>query len=152
MSTFTIHRANSSDIEKLLDICKEYHQFEELELTDSHRENALQQLLKDESLGFILMARSDNITIGYIAICLGYSIELGGRDAYIDEFYIHQTSRSHGIGTALLNAAVDILSTVHIVALHMEVSQYNLKAKDFYRSRGFEARDRYFLMTKRIDK
>jgi ribosomal protein S18 acetylase RimI-like enzyme len=152
MNAFTIHRAEPCDIEKLEELCKEYHQFEELELTDERRKKALLALLADESLGFILIARRGAVTVGYIAICLGFSIELGGRDAYVDEFYIAQTWRGHGIGSDLLNAATDLLTAVRVVALHLEVSHDNLQAKAFYLSRGFTLRDKYFLMTKRLDK
>ena len=42
------------------------------------------------------------IAVGYLVLTLGYSLEYGGRDAFIDEVYIRSSYRGRGIGTAAL--------------------------------------------------
>jgi GNAT superfamily N-acetyltransferase len=43
--------------------------------------------------------------VGYLVVTLGYSLEYGGRDAFVDEVYIRSTHREKGIGTAALTFA-----------------------------------------------
>jgi ribosomal protein S18 acetylase RimI-like enzyme len=148
----TIRRAIPSDIHNLMSICRRYHAFEELECSDADREVAVLPLLEDHSLGCILVSQQNSTIHGYIALCLGYSIELGGREAFIDEFFVDQEWRGRGVGDALLAAAVELLADWNIVALHLEVARDNLAAQEFYSKRGFEARNRYFLMSHPLGK
>ena len=146
----TVHRAIPSDIESLKLLCAAYHSHEGLALTDAEREPALLPLLRDDSFGGILVSRQNHAITGYIAICFGYSIELKGKEAFIDELFVAPEWRRKGTGAALLEAAIAFVSDLGVVALHMEVSHGNLAAKEFYSKHEFEARDQYFLMTRAL--
>lgn len=146
-----IQRAHPNDLPGLIEISSRYHAFEELVSTDEDRKRALTPLLQDDSLGCILIHRVGDAITGYIALCFGYSIELGGREAFIDEFFVDQEYRGKGTGDALLAAAITFLSDHGVVALHMEVGRENFAAMKFYSKRGFEARDKYVLMTRSFE-
>ena len=62
-----------------------------------------------------------DILIGYIAVCYSYSIEFGGRDAFIDEFYIAAAERGKGIGGRVLKEIATLLQMRGVVAVHLEV-------------------------------
>lgn len=67
--------------------------------------NAMRRLLGDRRLGTVLLAFDGNNNmkpIGYLVLALGYSLEFGGRDAFIDEFFIMEEYRGKGIGKAVL--------------------------------------------------
>jgi hypothetical protein len=53
-------------------------------------------LLAKPEFGFILVARSGGRIVGYLAVCLGYSIELGGKDGFVDELFVAPGSRGQG--------------------------------------------------------
>jgi diamine N-acetyltransferase len=108
---------------------------------------AIIQLLSDESMGRIWLIQSQNQAIGYVILTLGYSLEYGGRDAFIDEIYIEPTFQGKGIGKKTIEFLEEICISLNVEALHLEVERENTTAQSFYRQVGFTDHDRY-LMTK----
>ncbi len=87
---------------------------------------------------------------GYVALSFGFSIELGGRDAFLDEFFIRESVRGRGMGSQALMTLVPMLRDMGVKALHMEVDHDNPKAMKLYQRAGFKARSEYFLMTRTL--
>jgi GNAT superfamily N-acetyltransferase len=58
---------------------------------------ALERLLREPQWGRVWLIEDRTVPLGYLAICLGYSLELGGNDAYIDELYLRPEFRGRGI-------------------------------------------------------
>jgi len=83
-------------------------------------------------------------------VTFGYSLEYGGRDAFIDELWVHERVRGQGIGTRALHMAEAACREQGIQALHLEVERTNAVAQQVYRRAGFVDHDRY-LLTKRLD-
>ena len=98
-------------------------------------------------MGRIWLICSESQPVGYIAICIGYSIEFAGRDAFIDEMFIVPEQRAKGIGKAALGLVKSEAASLGIRALHLEVARTNERAKRLYASAGFVARERFFLMS-----
>jgi ribosomal protein S18 acetylase RimI-like enzyme len=103
--------------------------------------------LHDKNLGEIWLVRNLDIAIGYIAICYSYSIEFGGRDAFVDEFYIAAAERGKGIGGRVLKEIAKLLRAREIVAVHLEVDAQNERARAAYARTGFSSRDKYHVMS-----
>lgn len=146
----TFRLADESDLACLIPLCERYHVFEELSISASHRERALRELLQNRTFGVVLICRLSSRAVGYIALCFGYSIELNGREAFVDELFVDEEYRGRGIGSLLLDTAIDFLQENKIAALHLEVARENSAAIELYGKRGFVPRARYFLMTKQF--
>jgi hypothetical protein len=86
MDEVLIRPAGVQDVEVLLPLVAAYHSFEKVTLTEPERRRALADLLADPALGFVLRLDVGGMAAGYAAVCFGYSIEFGGRDAFLDEF------------------------------------------------------------------
>jgi ribosomal protein S18 acetylase RimI-like enzyme len=136
------------DLSGLLDLMQAAYAHDGLEFDESVALAALEELLGDKSLGRIWLICLDSLVIGYIVLTFGYSLEFGGRDAFIDEFYIQKAYRSRGIGTKTLGLVESAARSMGIRALHLEVERGNQRAQRFYESGGFETRDRFHLMSK----
>ncbi len=147
MTDFDIKTATSQNLEDLLPLMRAYHDFEEISMSDVERRNAVSPLLTDAALGRIWLVRIQEKVIGYIVITFGYSIELGGRDAYLDEFFISEPNRGLGVGSKVIARVKSELAQHKVVALHLEVAKTNEQARRFYATLGFVARDRYELMS-----
>jgi GNAT superfamily N-acetyltransferase len=65
---------------------------------------ALEELLTSPDLGRIWLIVARGAAVGYVVLTLGFSLEYGGRDAFIDEFYVQPQSRGQGFGRAQLCA------------------------------------------------
>lgn len=139
--------ADRAQLERLLPLVRAYHAFELIERTDEERLAALAPLLGENPFGSIWLLEEAGVTVGYIALCFGYSIELGGRDAFVDEFFLVEPARNRGLGRQALEAVRQSAAQLGIVALHLEVARTNGRARRFYERLGFAARDRYHLMT-----
>ena len=146
-----LRKATAADIEQLLPLVAAYHEFEQLDSTEQQRLSALNMLLSDKALGGIWLVYSDEQLAGYIALCRGFSIEFGGFDAFVDEFFLKERFRGEGLGTQVLHAIKAEARDLAIQALHLEVARSNEPAKKLYSKVGFEARDKYVLMSVYLD-
>ncbi len=139
--------ATLTDIEALVELTGRYHANEKITSTAAQRKPAIEGLLLDSTLGFILLASSQQQAIAYLAVCYSYSIELGGRDAFIDELYVDAIWRGKGVGSTLLTQAKQLAIGDSIKVLHLEVTLDNHLARGFYRKNHFTAREQYHLMS-----
>ena len=139
--------ATPQSLDELLPLVRLYHLFEEIELSDEEREKALIPLLGNSHIGRIWMVEYDGMAIGYIILCFCYSIEHGGMEAFVDEFFIGESYRGRGIGKEMLGLALLEAKDLNIKAISLEVGNSNLPAKKLYKSMGFHPRDKYSLYT-----
>jgi ribosomal protein S18 acetylase RimI-like enzyme len=87
--------------------------------------------------------------IGYAALTLGFSIQHGGRDAFIDDLYLVPAARGRGIGQVVMAMIEHEARLLGVQVLHLEVEIANSRAAALYAARGFEASPRR-LMSKRL--
>ena len=139
--------AGPPQLRDLLPLVAAYHLFEEISLSTDIREKSVERLLNDGTLGEVWLIRKSDHLIGYIALCFGYSIEFGGREVVIDEFYLEASERGMGVGAEVLGRLKVLVSTHDVVAIQLEVGQQNDRAKSLYVKSGFSYRDKYQLMT-----
>lgn len=135
----------------LLPFVTEYHAFEGIDMPEAARRAAVAGLLSDPRLGEILAVVEDGAWVGYIALTYGYSIEFQGRDAFVDEFFIRAPHRGRGLGSRALEAVKTRLAGVGVRVLHLEVARDNAVARAAYSRLGFQARDRFSLMSVELE-
>ncbi len=146
-----IHLAQIEDIETLLELMKAYYAFDRLHFDERNARFALNQMIGDENLGSLWIISYNGQEVGYIAITFGFSLEFGGQDAFIDEFFILEGFRGKGIGTSVLGLVEPILKELKVNALHLEVDRDNVAAQKYYQAQGFERRERFINMSKPLN-
>ncbi|QSJ20157.1 GNAT family N-acetyltransferase [Nostoc sp. UHCC 0702] len=143
--------AENIDVEALLILIQELYEVDGcIPFNQVVARNALIQLLNDESMGRVWLIQYQSQPIGYVVLTLGYSLEFGGRDAFIDELYIQANYQGQGIGKQTIKFLEEVCISLNVQALHLEVERKNTSAQGFYRRVGFEDHERY-LMTKRLN-
>lgn len=142
-TTFTL--ASLAEIPLLLTFMREYYEFDHLTFDENVAPTALAGMIDNEAYGRIWLIHHADEAVGYLVITLGYSLEYGGRDAFIDEIYIRSTHRGQGIGSAALAFAEAQCRVLGVRALHLEVEHANTNAYGVYRKVGFVDHDRYML-------
>jgi ribosomal protein S18 acetylase RimI-like enzyme len=143
----TLELAGPTQLEELLPLVAAYHAFEEVVTSAEQRRDSVRKLLHDRNPGEIWLVRKSDGVIGYIAVCYSYSIEFGGRDAFVDEFYIAAAERGKGIGGRVLKEIAALLRARGIVAVHLEVDGQNERARAAYARAGFSSREKYHVMS-----
>jgi GNAT superfamily N-acetyltransferase len=86
---------------------------------------------------------------GYLVLTFGYSLEYGGRDAFVDEIYLRESHRGRGLGARAIAFAEGECRRRGVRALHLEVARENGNARSFYERMQFVDQERV-LLTKRI--
>jgi len=145
-----IRTATVEDTDVLMPIVRAYHEFEGIGSTEPERARSVAPLLSDDSVGRIWIILERGQAVGYIAVCFGYSIEFGGRDAFLDEFFLVPAARSRGLGGRVLEAVKTEVAQLGVRAMHLEVARTNLSAKKFYSKAGFRSREHFHLMSCRL--
>jgi GNAT superfamily N-acetyltransferase len=113
---------------------------------------AIEGLLDDPERGRLWVLaeddRDDRI-VGYLAVTFGWSLEWGGRDAFVDELYLAPSHRGDGLGRAAIALAEEACRTAGVRALHLEVERANARGRALYARTGFADTDR-LLLTRRL--
>ena len=112
-------------------------------------EAAIVQIAKGEPMARAWMVRHANRVVGYVVLTLGYSIEYGGRDGFIDDLYLIPEARGRGWGRIVVDFALSEAVRLGIRTLHLEVEANNNRAHALYRFAGFEETGRR-LMRRRL--
>ena len=127
----------------------EYHSSEGFDPSEPAIGARLERVVVDPSLGRLVVVRAAGKGAAYALLTFGFSLEYGGRDAFVDEIYLRADYRGRGWGRRLLEFVEHEAKRCGVRALHLEVARENAAALELYRQFGFEDHDRY-LMTKRI--
>lgn len=130
-----------ADADTLLRFAQDFHR-EDGHPLDAAGELAVVQITAGEPFARAWIVRQAHEAIGYVVLTLGYSIEYGGRDGFIDDLYLVPAARGRGVGRKLLDFTLARASELGIRTLHLEVEAGNDGATRLYRSAGFEATGR----------
>jgi GNAT superfamily N-acetyltransferase len=135
--------ADPADAQAILSLARAFHEADGHPL-NSQGERALGQLLADQTYGIVFKIEGSSGVIGYAVLCFGYSVELGGRDVFLDDFYLIPSGRGQGLGHSVMDALIGFAREAGCAAVHLEVVAGN-RAEGFYRRLGFRDRDSAFL-------
>jgi ribosomal protein S18 acetylase RimI-like enzyme len=137
--------AGPADLDALLPMLERFNAGEGIAFDAALARRALGELLARPELGRVYRIVSAGATVGYGALTFGWSLEWGGRDAFIDEIYLEPPQRGQGLGRAALRALMDEARALGVRALHLEVEADNAPAQALYRSEGFAGSERRLL-------
>ncbi|MDQ2091286.1 GNAT family N-acetyltransferase [Marimonas arenosa] len=144
----TLQLARPDDLDRLEPLVAAYHGFAGIETGEDQRRAALVPLLEGTPHGVAYLIGPRRAPVGYIVISFGYSVEMGGIDGFIDEFFIRERVRGRGMGTEVLLSLLPALESHGIKALHLEVDRDNPRARRLYERAGFKPREAFHLMTR----
>ena len=142
--------AKVPDLERVVSLVEAFHDEIGISQSDAVRRAALHPLLEGSPHGCIYLAGPARAPIGYVIICFGWSVEMGGLDGFVDEIFIRPGVRNRGIGTEILTNLPKNLAAAGLTALHLEVDRSDEKAVRLYKKMQFAPRDTYMLMTRRF--
>lgn len=146
--TAKLRLATIDDLDRLEPMVAAYHAFEGIESDPFHRQTALTPLLEGSPHGCVYLIGPNRAPVGYIVLSFGWSVELGGLDGFIDEFFIREAVRGRGMGREVLHSLLPEMDRAGVMALHLEVGLDNARAARLYKSFGFKPRERFRLMTR----
>jgi ribosomal protein S18 acetylase RimI-like enzyme len=145
-----IRRAVAADAAQVFPLAIELYQLETLAFDLARARLALDRLIAEPGLGFVVVADDPAGPLAGYAICtFGFDLEFAGRDGFITEVLIAGAWRGRGHGHALLEGLEREASAHDVQALHLLVRPENEAAIALYERHGYQRNRRHFL-TKRI--
>ncbi|MEL6536060.1 MAG: GNAT family N-acetyltransferase [Bacteroidota bacterium] len=148
--TPTLHLAQLEDIPVLCTLMEEFYALDGYPFDEARSEQNLRQFLTQEHLGRFWRVEIEGVLAGYLALAFGFSFEYGGRDAFIDEFFLKEKYRGQGMGTQLIALVTQEAELLGVKALHLEVEMHNISGNRLYQKTGFQGSGRT-LLSKRLD-
>jgi ribosomal protein S18 acetylase RimI-like enzyme len=148
MDDLRFDAAAVADLDALLALARAFHAEDGHALSQAG-EGALATVACGEPLARCWLIRRVGVAVGYVVLTLGFSIEHGGREGFIDDLYLVPAARGIGIGPALLAFIVAEAEKLGIRMLHLEVEPGNERAQSLYRRNGFAESGRR-LMSRRL--
>ncbi len=142
--------AKPDDIDRITRLVADFHS--ETGVTQDHvtRTNALMPLLEGSPHGAVYLIGPARAPIGYASVSFGWSVQAGGLEGLLDEFYIRPAVRGRGIGTEVLLSLPKALAAAGLRSLHLEVDRGNAKLRKLYEKLHFKPNDDYILMSREL--
>ncbi|MEU5692754.1 GNAT family N-acetyltransferase [Actinosynnema sp. NPDC020468] len=125
-----IRRAVPADLSALLPLVREFYEVDRHHYDEAVVTAALEPLLADDRYGQVWL-----FDTGYAVLTWGYSLESGGRDALLDEFFVQ--GRGRGTGAVVIAELVAAARAAGARKLFLETEEPNDAARRFYRRHGF---------------
>lgn len=140
-----------SDIEVLLRLMRGLQEDDawSVPFRDEQVRETLHELLANPSAGVAFLILHGDRCAGYFVLSFDFSLEFGGKNAWIDELFVMREFRGIGVGSKTLEYIFQTARTLGAKVLHIEVNRGN-PAISLYRRNGFEEQDRY-LMSKWLE-
>ncbi len=134
--------------ELLLRLARAFHAEDGHPLTE-RGEAALLLAARGHPMARAWLVRERDGIVGYTVLGLGFGVEYGGADAFVDDLYLLPEARGRGIGTRVLELLEAHACTLGLAALFLVVDPENAPALRAYERRGFEG-TRWLLMAKQL--
>ncbi|MDD2704785.1 MAG: GNAT family N-acetyltransferase [Acidocella sp.] len=142
--TLIARRATPEDAPLLLQMSRDFH-IEDGSPLDAAGEATLTHVSAGEPLAPAYILEEDGATAGFFILTLGYSVENGGTDGFIDDIYLLPGLRGRGLGKLAVALAIEAAREVGIRVLLLEVEAPNQRAYNLYRQMGFDDTQRRLL-------
>ena len=143
--------AAKKDLETLVEMMAEFYAESATPFDAAEAGRAFAALLDDDRFGRVFVLEREGESAGYAVMTVGFSMEYGGRDGFLDDLFVREGHRGAGLGRTALEAVMMEARDRGVLALHLEVARDNTAAKELYRKFGFRETDRQ-LLTVRLRK
>ena len=145
--SISFKNAELSDLPVLMRFMREFHEFDHTEPFDEvPAERAMKKVISDERVGLVWLIKSSGEDVGYIVLTLHYRLESRGTCANLDELFINEANRGHGIGRKAMEFLENTCQERGVAVMQLEVKKDNPEAASLYEKVGFEKLDRDFML------
>ena len=129
--SINIRRAEEKDTPVLEDLLL---QFSEWPL---QRDQTLHRIMR-ETTGELLVAESDQEIVGLIHQIFFLDPVHAGLNSYITSLFVKESHRKKGIGSQLLQKAIESAKKKGVIEVHVDTEENNVRATEFYQKSGFK--------------
>lgn len=140
--------AQQSDLSICMEMMKDFYLIDNYPFNEKKAESNFNLFISETTLGRFWIIKNENKICGYLVLTFGFSFEYGGRDAFMDEFYLKPTFRDGGIGKRVLKILNEKAKSLGVYAIHLEVEKSNERTNALYSQSGYIGNNRSLLTNK----
>lgn len=133
----SIRLAYSDDIPEMVKLLGELFAIEDDFTIDAEKQSRGLELLLQNAQSMVLVAETLNGVVGMISLQRMISTAMGEYVGIIEDVVVCESARGYGIGTKLLETAIDEASRREWKRLALGVDLRNEMAMEFYKKYGF---------------
>ena len=141
----TFRRAGAADRTLLRAMIRAYYIYDGHPIDETKIDSSLDGALVENPHIRIWIIEVDAEPAGYLAVAIGFTIEAGGNDGFLDELFLEERYRGQGIGRQAFAFAIAACPALGIRRLSLEVEPHNTRAMRLYQDVGFYAHDRILM-------
>ena len=151
MAEFTIRKAVAGDVPAIAPLFDAYRVFYDQESNPKLSEAFLRERLKNGESEVFVAEGSEGAIIGFVQLYPLFSSTSTppGKFWVVNDLFVADTMRKHGIGRALLERAERLARDSGAVGLTLSTATDNLRAQRLYEEMGFR-RDTVFFVYNRL--
>jgi GNAT superfamily N-acetyltransferase len=139
---FAVAPASSADQALVLRLLADQFRALGNPLPEARLAGAVAGVLEDGSRGTLLLARLGGRPIGVAYLSYQWTLEHGGKIAWLEELFVEPESRAQGLGGRLLKVACDHAHAAGCAAIDLELEAAHPRAASLYARAGFRALQR----------
>jgi GNAT superfamily N-acetyltransferase len=134
----------------LLRLMRALYRHDRLRYRRAGARRALTGLMRAPRFGEVFVLETGGAIAGYGVLTYSWSLEYGGRDAFVDELFVAPAHRGQGLGRRTVEFLAARCRRLGVRALHLQVERPNRRAQALYLSAGFVDYKR-LLLTRRLE-
>ena len=147
-ASVSLRPAEPSDLDTLVPLSRAFYDHFRYPWSDEQPQ-AIASLLADPSAGRVFLVLVDGQPEGYVVLSFFFSVERGGRTAFVDELFVRPGSRDRGAGGEVLDLVAKECPPLGVRALLAEIEPENTGIAALSRRHGWVDTGR-LLLTRRI--
>jgi ribosomal protein S18 acetylase RimI-like enzyme len=145
VSHANIRPATSTDCPLLVELMREFYGESGTPFDAARAAECFTTLVSHPARGAVWLVAAESSPVGYVVLTLGFSLEYGGLDAFVDDLYVQPHARRQGLGRLAMETLFAECRRRGVRALHLEVDPDNEPARDLYAKLGFHDHGRQLL-------
>jgi len=131
----TVREANAEDFPAILSLIKELAEYER---ASGKVTNSVDRMREEQDLFRCFVAEAGHGEIVGMALFFMAYFTWVGKSLYLEDIYIREPYRQHGIGSMLLNRVFEVARAERCRRVRWQVLEWNEPAIAFYRKCGAE--------------
>ncbi len=137
-----IRKAAEEDVPKIIELMREFAEFEKL-LHDFSitEENLFDVVFGEKAFVYLLIGEVENDLIAYALLYPKFASFRGERSLYLEDLYVKPDERGKGFGLMMLKAAAGYAKSNGFQRLDWQALKWNTPAIDFYNKIGAQSNE-----------
>lgn len=136
MVEFTINFIEEKEVPCILELIKDLARYEKLENEVVASEELLKEWIFEKKIAEVLIAKENNIPVGFMLFFHNFSTFLGRGGIYLEDFYVKEEYRKKGYGRLLFKRLAKIAIERNCGRLEWACLDWNTPSIAFYKALG----------------